>query len=232
MRERRRTTIEDLRQTIETLPRATRIAMLEGISSNEIVAGAYSDAGGICPMLAAHRAGGRTNCSSFARAWDRFAFRDARGRLGFRAARTQAARRATARELLVLKTHLEASLLDDDGPAPDLAAAAREHRELLERREQRDDRDRPAERSRPADRPRPGDPDRSRELRSRPGWAWTRIMRTHAEYERVLERLADEHRAIRGRELITRERELDTRGRELTTRERELTTRERELAPR
>ena len=28
-------------------------------------------------MLAAHRAGGRTNAISFARAWDRFAFRGA-----------------------------------------------------------------------------------------------------------------------------------------------------------
>ncbi len=98
--------------------------MLEGMRENEIIVGAYSDGTGICPMLAAHRAGGRTSFISFARAWDRFAFRGARVRL---------ARRATRRELLVLKTHLEASLLADEGPAPDLIRAVTEHRELLER---------------------------------------------------------------------------------------------------
>ena len=44
--------------------------MLEGISSTPIIAGAYTSDGGICPMLAAHRAGGRTNAISFARVWD------------------------------------------------------------------------------------------------------------------------------------------------------------------
>ena len=63
-------------------------------------------------MLAAHRAGGRTNFISFAQAWDRFAFRDAKA---------GKARRATERELLILRTHLEASLLEDEGPAPDCA---------------------------------------------------------------------------------------------------------------
>jgi len=98
--------------------------MLDGIRESEIIVGAYSDGEGICPMLAAHRRGGRTSFISFARAWDRFAFRGAHVRL---------ARRATRRELLVLKTHLEASLLTDEGPAPDLREAMREHRELLER---------------------------------------------------------------------------------------------------
>ena len=52
----------------------TREAMLTGIRSHEIIVGAYSDrAGGVCPMLAAHRCGGRTSFISFARAWDRFA---------------------------------------------------------------------------------------------------------------------------------------------------------------
>ena len=69
-------------------------------------------------MLAAHRAGGRTNLIAFAKAWDRFAFRD--GRSG-------RARRATERELRVLKVYLEASLLADDAPDTDLAAARREH---------------------------------------------------------------------------------------------------------
>ena len=36
--------------------------MLEGVRANTIVVGAYTDGnGGICPMLAAHRNGGRTS---------------------------------------------------------------------------------------------------------------------------------------------------------------------------
>jgi hypothetical protein len=162
MRQRRRATIDDLRLAIDSLPRATRIAMLEGIQSSEIIAGAYSDANGICPMLAAHRAGGRTSCISFADAWDRFAFRGVR---------KPSPRRATARELLVLRSHLEASLLEDEAPVLG------------------DDRDRAGDR--------PGDEYRDRELRSHPGWAWTRVVRTQYEYERVLDRLASEHRSAR-----------------------------------
>ena len=44
------------------------------------------------------------------------------------------ARRATGRELLVLTSHLEASLLDDDGAVRDLAAAIAEHEELVQAR--------------------------------------------------------------------------------------------------
>jgi hypothetical protein len=105
--------------------------MLEGIRSNEIIVGAYVSDGGICPMLAAHRNGGRTNMISFAKAWDGFALR------GARKARP---RRATARELRVLVTHLEASLLDDELPQAELAAAIDSHKRLLERhRVRRDD---------------------------------------------------------------------------------------------
>jgi hypothetical protein len=162
MRTRRQATIEDLRHAIDGLPRDTRVAMLDGIRHNEIIVGAYTDHGGICPMLAAHRAGGRTSCISFARAWDAFAFRGARRR---------PARRATRRELLVLTSHLELSLLDDDGAPSDLGAAIAAHDELLQ--------------ARPAD-DRPGDADRRPELESRPGWAWLRIMRRYDEYERAL----------------------------------------------
>src|SRR2546423_6561345 len=95
--------------------------MLDGMRSNSIIGGAYSTREGICPMLAAHRQGGRTDFISFARAWDAFAFRGVRKRM---------ARRATERELLVLTAHLEASVFEDEGPAPDLAAALREHRRL------------------------------------------------------------------------------------------------------
>ncbi|HUE28957.1 MAG TPA: hypothetical protein VMP89_19435 [Solirubrobacteraceae bacterium] len=151
---------------IDCLPRATRLAMLEAIGSNEIIAGAYTGPHGICPMLAAHRAGGRTNAISFARAWDRFAFRGAR---------VMGPRRATARELLVLRSLLEASLLTEDAPDGDLGAAIASHQRLVAARATRPER--------------PGDPDRSRELAGTPGWAWTRVARSYDEYNATLERL-------------------------------------------
>lgn len=100
--------------------------MLEGIAANDIIVGAYATRDGVCPMLAAHRAGGRTNVIAFAKAWDGFAFRDAK---------SARSRRATQRELLVLKSHLEASLLEEDAPTAELAAARREHLELVAARE-------------------------------------------------------------------------------------------------
>jgi hypothetical protein len=55
------------------MPLATRRAMLAGIKMGRIIVGAYTDPhGGVCPMLAAHRRGGRTSLASFARAWDRY----------------------------------------------------------------------------------------------------------------------------------------------------------------
>jgi hypothetical protein len=177
MRTRRQASISDLREAIDCLPRYTREAMLRGIAENEIIVGAYTDGGGVCPMLAAHRAGGRTDFIGFAKAWDRFAFRGTRVRL---------ARRATERELLILRTHLEASLLADDGPSPDLAAAMAEHRELIARRD----------RGRDRDRLRPGDPDRSKELARRHGWAWMRVFRRYDEYESALELLQSEEQAL------------------------------------
>jgi hypothetical protein len=154
--------------------------MLEGIRSNEIIVGAYTDGRGVCPMLAAHRAGGRTNCLAFAKAWDRFALRDARAKR---------ARRASERELLVLRTHLEASLLEEE--RPDLASAISEHRELLARRG-------PAPTL--ADTQRPsgqalGDSERSLELRSRPGWSWMRLVRRLDDYERTLGQLTHDRDA-------------------------------------
>ena len=124
MRTRCQATIEDLRGAIDSLPRHTRIAMLEGIAANDIIVGAYSSGDGICPMLAAYRNGGRTSLIAFAQAWDRVAFR------GQKRARV---RRATQRELLILKSHLEASLLEDDLPAGELAAARRDHEALMAR---------------------------------------------------------------------------------------------------
>ena len=84
----RRRPARDLRIAIDCLPLQTRRAMLDGVMANRIIVGAYTDrSGGICPMLAAHRNGGRTSLASFARAWDRYT--GARGR----------ARPATEREV-------------------------------------------------------------------------------------------------------------------------------------
>jgi hypothetical protein len=113
--------VEDLRLTIDCLPVSTRKAMLAGIASAErIIVGAYVDGdGGVCPMLAAHRRGGRTNFLSFARSWDRFT----------RAGRK--ARRATRRELDILVGQLESSLLSE--AQLDLDRAIAEHHELVGR---------------------------------------------------------------------------------------------------
>ncbi len=181
MRTRRRATIQELRLAIDCLPRATRVAMLKGVSSNEIIVGAYSHGGGICPMLAAHRAGGRTNLISFARAWDRFAFRGTR---------TAAPRRATERELLVLRSHLEASLLAEEAPQAELAAAIAEHRELIDRR-------------RIASTSSPGDRDRDGELGAGDGRRWMRVVRTYQDWQRALAHVSAAEEALeegRGRE--------------------------------
>ena len=124
MRRTKRSNIEDLRLTIDCLPVHTRVAMLQGINTNEIIVGAYSDRkGGVCPMLAAHRCGGRTNFISFARAWDRFAH-------------AKRARRATEREITVLRAQLEGSLMDDE--SVDLEAALRDHQALARERRARE----------------------------------------------------------------------------------------------
>ena len=175
MRTRHRATIEDLRLAIDCLPRTTRVAMLEGIRSNEIVVGAYSHDGGICPMLAAHRNGGRTNLISFAKAWDRFAL--GRGVPG------ASPRRASHRELNVLVSHLEASLLAEEVPNSELAAAIESHQQLTRRRPERSA-------------PRPGDPDRSRELSDRPGWRWMRVVRRYDEYQWALAEVRAQQEAI------------------------------------
>jgi len=111
--------IERLRLAIDCMPLATREAMLAGVLASErILVGAYTDGGGgVCPMLAAHRAGGRTDFISFAKAWDRFA--RCRG----------ASRPATERETRILIAQLEASLAETDGFELDRAIA--EHHVLV-----------------------------------------------------------------------------------------------------
>jgi len=122
MRNRRRhsaSPVERLRTAIDCLPVATREAMLAGVRANErIIVGAYVDGrGGVCPMLAAHRQGARTDFLSFARSWDRFA------RAGGKA------RAASEREVRILVAQLEASLQDTSGVEFDVAIAA--HRQLV-----------------------------------------------------------------------------------------------------
>ena len=113
---RRRRPARELRIAIDCLPLQTRKAMLEGIEANRIIVGAYTDRqGGVCPMLAAHRNGGRTSLASFARAWDRYT--RARGR----------PRPASDREVNTLRTMLEASITLDETPA--LSTVPRPRRE-------------------------------------------------------------------------------------------------------
>jgi hypothetical protein len=101
----------------------------------------------------------------------------------------------------VLIAHLEASLLDEELPRTELADAIESHKRLKERRGNAGGRDEL----------RPGDPDRTRELRNRPGWAWTRLVRSYDEYERTLEWIERERTAPAAREQGTpREREPDT----------------------
>jgi hypothetical protein len=117
----RNSTVERLRLAIDCMPAATREAMLAGVRANErIIVGAYVDGqGGVCPMLAAHRCGGRTDFLSFAKSWDRFARSDGR------------ARAASARELRILISQLEASL--QCASATDFDRAIAEHRDLVSR---------------------------------------------------------------------------------------------------
>lgn len=122
MRNRRRhstSPVERLRLAIDCLPVGTREAMLAGVRAQErIIAGAYVDGeGGVCPMLAAHRAGGRTDLLSFARSWDRFT----------RA--TRGSRTATEREVRILVAQLQDSLASASGVELDVAIA--EHRALI-----------------------------------------------------------------------------------------------------
>jgi hypothetical protein len=186
MSRRPRATIQELREAVQCLPRVTRIAMLEALDTGPIIAGAYTSGDGICPMLAAHRAGGRCSAAFFADAWDRFAFRDGRGR-----GRRTMARRVNERELRILRAHLQASLLDEELVDATLAGALREHRELVMRRRSTVDPESVEERERPPEttrrgRPRPGDRNRTVELRDRAGWAWSRLFRRYDEYEAAL----------------------------------------------
>jgi hypothetical protein len=176
----------ELRQAIDCLPAPTREAMLDGMRTNRIIVGAYTDrSGGICPMLAAHRHGGRTSLASFARAWDRYTGAKKRPRP------------ASARELRTLRSMLETSLLYDGS---ELAAAAAEHRALKLAQAKAGRAERDARRRDTGERSRLG------ELRDRAGWAWLRVFRRYDEYQAALAQLESEERAARSERERERER--------------------------
>ena len=165
---RSRNKAQRLRTAVELLPRHTREAMLRGIDSNQIIVGAYTDRdGGVCPMLAAHRNGGRTSFASFARAWDDF---------------TQARRprRASRREIRVLRSYIEMSLLADDTPGESLAAIAADVR--LARRDV-------AERAAAAE-PQP--------------WSWTRPTRGLDVFEATMAAASEQHAEAGADEILDR----------------------------
>jgi hypothetical protein len=141
MRRRTRNSAQRLRATVAALPRRTKFAMLRGIDANEIIVGAYTDrdSGGICPMLAAHRNGGRTNLASFARAWDRYT-------------NAKRPRLATRRELRTLRSYLEVGLLPDE-PRGDSLTGIVEGVKSDRRRQATEEAWRDADRSPELDRP-------------------------------------------------------------------------------
>jgi hypothetical protein len=125
MRRSRRDAREDLRLAVQCLPPHTRLAMLDGVRRNDIIVGAYTDRkGGVCPMLAAHRNGGRTDFLAFAHAWDRFTH-------------AKRPRRATPREIRTLVSYLESTQLEAEGVL-DLGAAVSDHQALARDRRERE----------------------------------------------------------------------------------------------
>ena len=179
---RRRNQAQRLRTAVEVLPRHTREAMLRGIDSNQIIVGAYTDRdGGVCPMLAAHRNGGRTNFASFARAWDDFTH-------------AKRPRRASRREIHALRSYIEMSLLADDMPGDSLVAIADGIRS--ERRA--------AAEHAAASEPRPGDRHRSREIRNRRRWSWMRPTRRLDVFEATMAAASEQHAEAAADELLDR----------------------------
>jgi hypothetical protein len=185
MRRRDRNPAQRLRFAVEALPRRTREAMLRGVESNPIIVGAYVDRdGGICPMLAAHRNGGRTSLASFARAWDRYTG-------------AKRPRPATRRELRTLRALLESNLSGDDlaqrGSIAEAAAEIRAERAAIAERE-----------ALSADSPRPdtGERNRARELRDRLHWSWMRPARRYEEYRDLLAAAGEQLAEQRAAELL------------------------------
>jgi hypothetical protein len=177
----RRRPAHELRTAVDCLPLSTREAMLDGIESSRIIVGAYVDRqGGMCPMLAAHRNGGRTSLSTFAKAWDRYT--KANGR----------PRPATERELNTLRAMLEVSIAVEQSEELESALEARKRNGNGN--------------GHTAPRPKrdTGERDRTKELRGRHGWAWLRPFKRLDDYELALDELEriEAARAERERELV------------------------------
>ncbi len=178
---------ERLRSAVDALPRHSREAMLRGLDAGPIIAGAYSDSntGGICPMLAAHRNGGRTDLASFARSWDCYT--------GARKARL-----ATKREIRTLRSYLELSLIDPAvGSESMVQAASRIRSERSEHRASgivADTIEASRERgSAPAERKPTGERDRSSELAGREFWSWIRPTRRYDTWRRRVAAASGQH---------------------------------------
>jgi hypothetical protein len=114
----------ELRRSIDVLPERTRKAMLHGLGNNTVITGAFAASGqGACPMLVAHREGGRTSCCTFPEAWDKFTGVYGRAII----------REATPYEVQILCEEIAASLV----PTPNvLSDAIAEHQAIVEARRQ------------------------------------------------------------------------------------------------
>ena len=114
-RRRQKRSSERLRRVIARMPEPSRRAMLASARADEIIVGAYTTRdGGVCPMLGAHRRGGRCDLAEFAKAWDRYT-----------GAKDGRPRPATDRERRTLEAMLTDSLALDAGPT-DLGRAVAE----------------------------------------------------------------------------------------------------------
>lgn len=122
----REAAVAELRRAIDVLPERTRKAMLVGLGSNTVITGAFTGQQGVCPMMAAHREGGRTSCVSFPEAWDRFT-----GVYG-----RAICRPATEYEVGILRAQIEESLVPH---VSEFAAVIAEHEQMVQGRMRRDD---------------------------------------------------------------------------------------------
>lgn len=183
----------ELREAIDQLSPRTRVAMLDAVRcpATQLIAGAYvATEGGICPLLASHRRGGRvhdasTTSSPFAGAWDRFT-----------ATPTGRTREISAHERRMLETMLLTSLARDRRrrEAAELARAKRERRAERERlvraavagvRRGLDSTLRDGLIARALE------SDRTPELKDRAGWAWLGVHRRYDDYRDALARAGD-----------------------------------------
>jgi hypothetical protein len=114
----------ELRRSIDVLPERTRKAMLHGLGHNTVITGAFAASGqGACPMMVAHREGGRTSCCTFPEAWDKFTGVYGRSII----------REATPYEVQILCEEIEDSLQ----PVPNvLSDAIAEHQAIVAARRQ------------------------------------------------------------------------------------------------